>query len=136
MASGSAAATAGDGAAGNALVVVPEMPAAAAGDGAAGNALLMVPCGNPPKETLLESIKRLKDQQSAMKVAKMTLQKELKNACKRKNRLKSRARQLTDGDLVEVLRMRKDAIPMPVDAEPTAGAAVDEAGGGDGHMSD
>ncbi len=48
------------------------------------------------------------------------------------NRLKSRPRQLTDGDLVEVPQMRKDVIPMPVDAKPTDGAAVDEAGGGDG----
>ena len=83
----------------------------------------------------MESIKRLKDQQMAMKAAKVTLQKELKNACKRSKRLKKRARQLTDNDLVEVLRMRKDALPMQVDAEPTAGVAPDEADGGDGHMS-
>ena len=134
MASGSAGTAAVDGAAGKALHVVPEMLAAAAGDGAAGDAHLMVPNGNPPKETLMESIKRLKDQQMAMKAAKMNLQKELKNACKRSKRLKKRARQLTDNDLVEVLRMRKDAVPMQVEAEPTAGAAPDEADGGNCHM--
>jgi len=78
----------------------------------------------PRKESLMESIKRLKDQQAMMKIAKKNLQKVLKNACKRKQRLKQRARQLTDLDLLEVLNMRKDCTPMVPGEEPPAAAAA------------
>jgi len=78
----------------------------------------------PRKESLMESIKRLKDQQAMMKIAKKNLQKVLKNACKRKQRLKQRARQLTDLDLLEVLNMRKDCTPVVPGEEPPAAAAA------------
>ncbi len=81
-----------------------------------GNSVAVVDL-NPPRETLMESIKRLKDQQAAMKAEKKNLQQELKNACKRKHRLKKRARQLTGNDLFEVLRMRKDSTAVPTAAE-------------------
>ena len=71
-----------------------------------------------------------------MKAAKMDLQRQLQNACKRRSRLKKRARQLMDNDFVEVLQMRKDATPMPVDGEPAAAAAVNEELGEDARMSD
>ena len=77
-----------------------------------------------PQESLLESIKRLKEQQAAMKAAKKDVQRELRNATKRRQRLKKQARQLTDKDLVEVLQMRKEAIPAVVVGEPTAAAAA------------
>ena len=137
MASGSAAAAAAaEGAAGAALLVVPRMLAAGsaaanmAGD--AGDALGR----HPAQETLLESIKRLKDQQAAMKAAKVDVQRQLKNATKRRQRLKKQARQLTDKDLVEVLQMRKDSIPAVVVGEPTAAAAVNDEVVEDAHMSD
>lgn len=137
MASGSAAAAAAaEGAAGAALLVVPRMLAAgsAAADmaGDAGDALGRLPA----QETLLESIKRLKDQQAAMKAAKVDVQRQLKNATKRRQRLKKQARQLTDKDLVEVLQMRKDAIPAVVVGEPTAAAALNDEVVEDAHMSD
>jgi hypothetical protein len=137
MASGSAAAAAAaEGAAGAALLVVPRMLAAgsAAADmaGDAGDALGR----HPAQETLLESIKRLQDQQAAMKAAKMDVQRQLKNATKRRQRLKKQARQLTDKDLVEVLQMRKDAIPAVVVGEPTAAAALNDEVVEDAHMSD
>lgn len=137
MASGSAAAAAAaEGAAGAALLVVPRMLAAgsAAADmaGDAGDALGR----HPAQETLLESIKRLKDQQVAMKAAKVDIQRQLKNATKRRQRLKKQARQLTDKDLVEVLQMRKDAIPAVVVGEPTAAAALNDEVVEDAHMSD
>ena len=137
MASGSAAATAAaEGAAGAAPLVVPRMLAAgsAAADmaGDAGGALGR----HPAQETLLESIKRLKDQQAAMKAAKVDVQRQLKNATKRRQRLKKQARQLTDKDLVEVLQMRKESIPAVGDGEPTAAAAVNEEVAEDVHMSD
>lgn len=137
MASGSAAAdAAAEGAAGAALLVVPRMHAAGsaaanmAGD--AGDALGR----HPPQETLLESIKRLQVQQAAMKAAKMDVQRQLKNATKRRQRLKKQARQLTDQDLVEVLLMRKDAIPAVVVGEPTAAAALNAEVVEDDHMSE
>ena len=137
MASGSAAAAAAaEGAAGAAPLVVPRMLAAgsAAADmaGDAGDALGR----HPAQETLLESIKRLKDQQAAMKAAKVDVQRQLKNATKRRQRLKKQARQLTDKDLVEVLQMRKESIPAVGDGEPTAAAAVNEEVAEDVHMSD
>jgi hypothetical protein len=91
---------------------------------------------HPAQETLLESIKRLKDQQAAMKAAKVDVQRQLKNATKRRQRLKKQARQLTDKDLVEVLQMRKESIPAVGDGEPTAAAAVNEEVAEDVHMSD
>ena len=137
MASGSAAAAAAaEGAAGAALLVVPRMLAAgsAAADmaGDAGDALGR----HPAQETLLESIKRLKDQQAAMKAAKVDVQRQLKNATKRRQRLKKQARQLTDKDLVEVLQMRKESIPAVGDGEPTAAAALNDEVVEDAHMSD
>ena len=135
MSTSSAAAAAAAGAAGAALLEVPEEPAAHLAvahmprDGAAAQDV------EPRKESLMESIKRLKEQQSAMKAAKKELQKELKNACKRKNRLKKRARQLTDMDLLEVLQMRKDGTAMGVVAEPAAAATVNEADAEDVRMS-
>ena len=137
MASGSAAAaSAAEGAAGTAPLVVPRMLAA-------GSASADIPGGvgaalgrHPPEETLLDSIKRLQVQQAAMKAAKVDIQRQLKNATKRRNRLKKNARQLTDKDLVEVIQMRKESIPAVVDSEPTAAAALNDEVGEDVHMSD
>ena len=137
MASGSdAAAAAAEGAAGTAPLVVPRILAAgsAAADiaGHVGDALGR----HPPQETLLDSIKRLQVQQAVMKAAKMDVQRQLKNAGKRRQRLKKQARQLTDKDLVEVLQMRKDSIPAVVVGEPTAAAALNDEVVEDAHMSD
>lgn len=137
MASGSAAAAAAaEGAAGAAPLVVPRMLAAgsAAADMAGDAGVALGP--HPAQETLLESIKRLKDQQAAMKAAKVDVQKQLRNAVKRRHRLKKQARQLTDKDLVEVLQMRKESMPAVGDGEPTAAAAVNEEVAEDVHMSD
>ena len=57
--------------------------------------------------SLLNQIHKLKADQVALKTAKAKLAKDMKNAVKRKKRLQSRAVQLSDTDLVEVLRMRK-----------------------------
>ena len=57
--------------------------------------------------SLLDQIHKLKADQAALKTAKAKLAKDMKNAVKRKKRLQSRAVQLSDTDLVEVLRMCK-----------------------------
>lgn len=71
-----------------------------------------------------------------MKAAKIDVQRQLKNATKRRQRLKKQARQLTDKDLVEVLLMRKEAIPAVVVGEPTAAAALNAEVVEDDHMSE
>lgn len=60
-----------------------------------------------PDDALSESIQKLKDQQKALRDEKVKLTKDLRNAERRKKRLRSRARQLTDEDLVQVLMFRK-----------------------------
>ena len=97
-----------------------EPTAAAANVGAkhaSAAAAAAVPAAKVP---LLEAIRRLKDQQTVMKAERQRVAKDLKNACKRRNRLKRRARQLTDADLLEVLQMRGDAAPMALEGEPNA----------------
>ena len=57
-------------------------------------------------DELLNSIGRLKEEQAALRVEKKKVAKALKNAEKRRSRLKKKARQLSDTDLVAVLQMR------------------------------
>ena len=56
---------------------------------------------------MLQKIKDLQDTQKALKEQKKKCAQEMKNAMKRKKRLQGKASQLSDTDLVEVLRMRK-----------------------------
>ena len=56
---------------------------------------------------LLMEIKELADTQKALKEQRKKCSAEMKNAMKRKKRLQEKASQLSDTDLVEVLRMRK-----------------------------
>ena len=55
---------------------------------------------------LLESIERLKKQQRDLKTEKKRIGKQLKNAEKRRGRLRKKAKLLSDQDLLEVLQMR------------------------------
>ena len=56
---------------------------------------------------MLQKVKALQDTQKALKEQKKKCAQEMKNAMKRKTRLQGKASQLSDSDLVEVLRMRK-----------------------------
>ena len=58
-------------------------------------------------EFLLKSIDRLKDEQAKLRAEKKKVAKDLRNAEKKRSRLKKRARQLSDADLVTVLQIRK-----------------------------
>lgn len=66
---------------------------------------------NPPDadaaEPLLQGIARLKAEQAGLRSERKRVSKELKNAEKRRTRLRKRARQLSDSDLVAVLQMRE-----------------------------
>ena len=57
---------------------------------------------------LNKHIQQLKEQQAALKTQKKALQKNLRNAERKRRRLRERARQLTDDDLVSVLLMRQE----------------------------
>ena len=59
------------------------------------------------RSDLLQKIKDLQDEQKALREQKKKCAQEMKNAMKRKKRLQGKASQLSDSDLVEVLRMRK-----------------------------
>ena len=65
----------------------------------------------------MQKIKELQETQRALKEQKKRCASEMKNAMKRKKRLQGRASQLSDVDLVEVLRMRKakkESVPAAV----------------------
>ena len=69
---------------------------------------LAAPARHEPSD-LLASIERLKQEQKELKAHRKRVCVELKNAEKRRKRLRQRARQLSDADLVQVLRMRQAA---------------------------
>lgn len=56
---------------------------------------------------LLEGIERLKKEQQDFKAQKKRVTKDLKNAQRKRKRLRLNARQLSDSDLVEKLQMRQ-----------------------------
>ena len=61
-----------------------------------------------PKDPLGAQIEALRKEQQEMKEQRKRLQKDLRNAERKKRRLSQRARKLTDKDLVAVLMMRKN----------------------------
>ena len=61
----------------------------------------------PRPEPLLSGIARLKAEQTHLRAERKRVVKELKNAEKRRTRLRKRARQLSDADLIAVLQMRE-----------------------------
>jgi len=75
------------------------------------------------KSPLNRNIERLKQEQQELKTAKKRLQKELHNAERKRKRLRDRARQLTDEDLVSVLQMRGEKKQETPEAEAAEGPA-------------
>ena len=73
--------------------------------------------GVPESQTadILGNIQKLKGQQKALKDQRKKIASQLRNEEKRRNRIRKRARQLSDTDLVALLKMRADA--------PTAASA-------------
>ena len=64
--------------------------------------------GTTPSQSLNASIDRLKLEQHRLKTSKKQIVKELRNAERKRRRLRERARQLTDEDLLSVMLMRKE----------------------------
>ena len=99
------------------------MPAAIESSSAGGSSSSVI----NQQSDLLQKIKGLVDTQKALKEQKKKCAQEMKNAMKRKKRLQGKASQLSDADMVEVLRMRKakkDSVetaastPPPEDSQP------------------
>ena len=74
---------------------------------------------------MLQKIKALHDVQKALRDQKKKCAMEIKNAMKRKQRLQARASQLSDADLVEVLRMRKATRRESVSTSTTAPSSTE-----------
>ena len=81
----------------------PPMPAPSESSSAPGSSTSVL----DQQSDLLMKIKDLVDTQKALKAQRKQCAMEMKNAMKRKKRLQGKASQLSDADLVEVLRMRK-----------------------------
>ena len=66
---------------------------------------------------ILGNIKALKEQQKNLRDERLKVGKQLRNEEKRRMRLRKRARQLSDGDLVALLKMRSvgkaESAPVP-----------------------
>ena len=61
------------------------------------------------KDTLTEHLLRLKEEQQVAKDERRKLAADIRNAERRKNRLRKRAKMLTGEDLLQVLMIRKTA---------------------------
>jgi len=91
-------------------VSTPERKRAEKGD---GQSLSPAACAQKmsdllPEDPLSAQINKLREEQQALANNKRLLAKELRNAQRKKQRVRSRARQLTDADLVAVMMMRKE----------------------------
>lgn len=71
-------------------------------------ALDMSPGEEVPKDALGAQIEALRKEQQTLKDQKKKLQKDLRNAVRKKKRLCDRARKLSDKDLIAVLMLRKN----------------------------
>jgi FtsZ-binding cell division protein ZapB len=98
-----------------AVAAIGPAPPSSGSNGSAGNAAIPADVAKPADvEQLGDAITRLKREQDAVRADRKRVTKELKNAQKRKQRLKKRAKQLSDADLVSVLQLRaadKPAVP-------------------------
>ena len=58
-------------------------------------------------DELTEQILRLQNEEKEMRANKKRVQADLRNAKRKKSRLTKRAKQLTDSDLIQIMRMRE-----------------------------
>jgi len=60
-------------------------------------------------EDILGNIRALKEKQSELRAQRKAVSKQLRNQSKRVSRIRKRARLLSDGDLVALLKMRQES---------------------------
>ena len=87
--------------------------------GAEGGLMRNWPSARRAPENLCKQIADLKAEQIANRIARAKVQKDLKNAQRRRRRLKTKVRQLTNEDLLAVMVMRSEDR-----GEAAAGAAL------------
>ena len=80
------------------------------------------------EKNILTEIQALKAEQKLAREAKLKITKELRNAEKRRQRLKKRAKQLSDSDLLAVMTLRsaEQGMRKKEGGEPTAASAAAE----------
>ena len=71
------------------------------------------------KSTLLDRINELRRNQLELKMQRKQVAKDMKLAMKKKKRLQLRANQLSDADLIEVMKMREETKKRPTGQGPT-----------------
>ena len=81
---------------------------------------------------ILPEIMRLRMEQKALQDQRKQIQKDLKNAEKRRSRLKKRARQLTDEDLLAVFQLRKQEMDAKREKAASAAASSGSPSGAEG----
>mmetsp|Transcript_63367 Transcript_63367/g.183555 ORF Transcript_63367/g.183555 Transcript_63367/m.183555 type:complete len:167 (+) Transcript_63367:42-542(+) len=117
----------GDGAPPSGSPPAPAAPTASAADGPPE------PKPEPaPESQLMKNITALKQEQAQLRLEKKRVAAELRNAERRKSRLKKRARQLTDGDLLQVMQIRTSEQLAREKKEPAARPAGTGAGSSPG----
>ena len=77
--------------------------------------------GTDVGKSMLEQIAQLKKQQKEAKEAKLAVGKQLRNAERRRKRLKKRASKLSDGDLLAVISMRNHEKTVAGQGDPAMG---------------
>ena len=84
------------------------------------------------------SIRMLKDEQRDMRLKRKQITKDLRNAEKKRSRLRKKARQLTDADLCALLKMRADgkSADEPMESTSPTSASTGPAPSGRGGQSD
>ncbi len=98
-----------------------EAPAAESpGASAAGGAAATTAASAVGASALLSEIQRLKEEQKSLRDGRRRVAKELRNAEKRRQRLRKKARLLSDADLVQVIGMRQAA----AEAQPKSSRGV------------
>ena len=75
------------------------------------------------EQSLMQTITELKAKQKAQKNERQAIQKQFKNAQQRKRRLKARARQLSNEDLMAVMLMREEQASASASTSASSGAS-------------
>ena len=126
-----AAATAAEFAAAAGAALEPAGPGAACADvtGEPASSTGAVRPAESPSH-LNRKIAELKAEQAKMQEDRKRLKKELRNTARKRKRIKERARQLTEDDLVAVLMMRKEHRRDPAAKEAASTASTTPTGAG------
>ena len=82
-----------------------------------------------PGQSLLSDISSLKEQQKKLREAKRNLSRDLRNAERRRSRLKKKAKMLSDSDLLAVISLRKHEKALGASAPPEDESDSDSDGG-------